>query len=409
MQQHNDNQNDKPIDSIDVDNPNTVEAESQTSNQAATSNTKPKKKHASPGDGNLRIRPDGRWEYRVIIGHDMNGKAIRKSFYSKDRTGVGAKNKYREYLAKYGKLAQSENMTVGQWSETWLTDYKQGKVAPKSYTNYQLYVNSHIIPLLGDRLLDDVRPLDIQRLYSDKLHLSGSALNHIRIALNGIFTSAADNQLCQGNPAKNVIPPPKPKKAPTAFTQEELIRILSFTKDHPLGYFVETLLYTGLRVGELCALSWQDIDVENMLIHVNKSVAVSDNPDVKYQVNPTTKTGRTRSVVLTPAGLAAFSRIQESSVFIIPGQTYEFCTPDYFRRRYDSVLRDLNRDKPLQERVRNLSPHKCRHTYASFLLSSGANIRAVQDQLGHANIATTELYTHVDIESRKENVKKLTY
>ncbi len=376
----------------------------------AEKESKPKKKHASPGDGSLRQRRDGRWEYRVVIGRDINGKSLRKSFYSKDRNGAEAKAKYRAFLVDSGKIKPGNKVTVAYWSIVWLFNYKFGKIATKSYSNYMLYINNHILPILGMYYIDDVRPLDIHRLYSQKLDLSASALNHIRIALNGIFSSAVENDLCHSNPSKNVIPPAKPKKAPTAFTQEELTKILAFTKEHPIGHYVEALLYTGLRIGELCALSWDDIDTAEMLIHVNKSIVVTDNPTSKYEVKNTTKTGRSRSVVLTPAGLAAISRNQKNgSSFIFSNEKQSFYSPDAFRRQYDSVLRDLNRDLPEAERIRHLSPHKCRHTYASFLLAGGANIRAVQDQLGHANIATTELYTHVDLDSRKENILKLTY
>lgn len=366
------------------------------------------KTHASPGDGTLRQRSDGRWEYRAIVGYDADQNPIRKSFYSMDKRGAGAKAKYRAWLeCKEDKPL--EKMTVKQWSAQWLEDYKKGKIAPKSYNNYKLYIESHIVPELGAKLLDQVRPVDIQRLYAKKKDLSSSALNHIRISLNGIFKSAVENKLCKDNPAADVKPPKKTKTIPTAFTKDEISKILAFSSTHENGHFIEALLYTGLRIGELCALTWNDIDFENMCITVSKTIATTDEGGKKYDIKETTKTGRKREVVLTEAGLKIFQKMKKEGIFVFSGKRTPFITPDIYRRKYDSVFLALNSEVPPSERVRTLSPHKCRHTYATYLLAGGANIRAVQDQLGHARITTTEIYTHVDIESRKENVQKLGY
>lgn len=358
-----------------------------------------KNERASPGDGSLRQRKDGTWEYRVSIGMDANGKRIAKSFYSKDKSGALAKKKYREWLSNQ----QVGIEAVKQWAEVWLETYKKNKVAPKSYANYKLYVEHHIIPEIGDLKLDDVRPVHIEQIYLTKAGLSASALNHIKIALNGIFETAIDNRLCTTNPAKKPRPPKKTSKAPEAFTKDEVTKLLAFASTHQCGAYVEALLYTGMRIGELCALLWSDIDLENMIVSVNKAIATVDLDGEKYDVKDTTKTGKPREVVLTDSGASVFKSAPKKGLYVFTGKSGSFCTPDEYRKRYDKVFHDLG------ESVRHLSPHKCRHTYASHFLAGGANIRAVQDQLGHARITTTEIYTHVDIDSRKENVAKLTY
>lgn len=376
-------------------------------------------KRASPGDGSLRQRPDGRWEYRVVVGMDADMKVIRKSFYSKDKTGAGAKRAYRTWLQRQSSDELEGRRTVKVWAELWLETYKRGKVAPKSYQNYKNYVEGHIIPALGAMLLDEVRPVDIERLYQSEQFLSASALNHIRIALNGIFQSAVENRLCHQNPAEKVRPPKKEASLPVSFSREDIARLIPFCEEHANGVYVEALLYTGLRIGELCALTWPDVDLENGVLTISKSVAVSAEVGTKYEVKHSTKTGKSRQVVLTPAGIAVFQRIPKRGIYVFPGSHTPFCTPSLFRSRYDSVFLALN-ERLMQEhqaaggkgepvQVPLLSPHKCRHTYASFLLAGGANLRAVQDQLGHARITTTEIYTHVDIESRKDNVQKLGY
>ena len=372
-------------------------------------------KKNSPGDGSLRQRSDGRWEYRVIVGMDADMKPIRKSFYSKDKSGAGAKKAYRAWLADQEELVEKEK-TFKVWAEEWLKTYKKGKISPGSYYNYKLYIEKHIIPEIGGKLLDSIRPVDIEKLYSCKIGLSATALNYIRISLNGIFDSAVKNKLCRQNPARDIRPPRKEKKTPISFSLDDISYLIPFCAEYSTGYYVEVLLYTGLRIGELCALTWGDVNLKDGLITVNKTVAVSNEPGQKYMVKESTKTGRSRQVALTPNGIAAFQRVPKRGIYVFPGKHIPFCTPDVYRRRYNAVFRALNEELRLEHKkpgeapqVPLLSPHKCRHTYATFLLDSGANIRAVQDQLGHSKITTTEIYTHVDIESRKSNVQKLGY
>ena len=357
-------------------------------------------KRAMNGDGSLRQRPDGSWEYRVTVGIDADGKKIRKSFYARDKSGRGAKNKYREWLEGKEQPIQSRQ-TVKMWAERWLETYKKGRVAPQSYRNYKMYVDKHIVPALGSFLLSEVKPVQIQGIYAAKAGLSDSALNHIRIALNGIFQSAVDNGLCSANPAAKIRPQRREEHEPQVFTRDEITTILTACKRHPDGAYVEALLYTGLRIGELCALMWSDVDLDRGVLTVSKSASISGEKGRKFEIRQTTKTGRSRQVVLTPEGIDLFRRLPRRGLYVFAGDRMEFCTPDVYRRRYNRVFDGLA--------VRRLSPHKCRHTYATFLLDAGASIRSVQDQLGHARITTTEIYTHVDLDTRRENVDRLVF
>lgn len=410
------------------------------------------KTHASPGDGSLKLRSDGRWEYRVVVGMDADLKPIRKSFYSKDKSGAGAKKQYRDWLANQSIPIESVK-TVKQWAEHWLETYKKDQVAYKSYRNYCLYVNRHIIPALGNVKLEDVRPAHIAKLYQEKVGLSASAKRHISIALNGIFDTAIDNRLCSHNPCHKAKPPKTPKKPPKAWNVEQVAQILAFASHHEHGPMIEALLYTGLREGELCALEWEDIHIEEKYLEVTKTVAeVEPGPDDpptikiggkekvrhKFDIKPCPKSGRDRIVVLTQKGADLFKRIPHTGRYVFGFQPKakkdganisvignSFLTPNQFRHRYMTFFKALDAhlkaewEKQQDNSGRNsegeytpfpvLSPHKCRHTYATHLLAGCGNMRAVQEQLGHADISTTEIYTQVDMTSRKSNVEKLSY
>lgn len=372
------------------------------------------------GEGSLRQRPDGRWEYRVKVP----GRKTPLSFYSTDSDGRGAKKAYRTWLKETGGNAVESVKTVEQWAKVWLKTKKQS-VVYGTYANYEHYTNTHIIPAIGKLKMDAVRPYHIAQIYSDIADLSNSAKNEVRVCLNGIFKSGRKNRLCLTNPAEDETFTRTPSKEPKTYTLADVKAILEYAPSHKWGHYVTAALYTGMRVEELCGLMWSDVDTKGMTILVRQTVTKVENTEAdaamkpdkngrkmrrrKYALTDTTKSKRDRTVALNEEGKAVFDGIAKTALFVFHNEDGSHLTPPQFAHRYEAVLRDLNRTLPEDKQIPILSPHKARHTYASFLLEGGANIRAVQDQLGHAKLSTTQIYTHVDIESRKSNVSKLAY
>lgn len=362
------------------------------------------------GEGSLRLRKDGTWEFRIYA----EGRKSQLSFYSRDADGRGAKKKYRAWLKSTGGRAPEKTETVAGWSEVWLAS-KKVSVVYGTYSNYVRYTNGFILPALGHLKLEAVRPYHIARLYAspEVSVLSNSAKNEIRVCLNGIFRSARKNRLCMENPAEDESFSRQSAPPPQVFSLSHVQAILAYAPSHKWGAYAQAALLTGLRTEELCALMWGDVCLEGdaPYLRIHQVIARAESEaGRKYELRPVTKSKRERVVALTEQGSALFRALPKEGLFVFPGiRGSAFLTPPQFAQRWGALLRDLNRTLPDGEQVPPLSPHKARHTYASALLNAGANIRAVQDQLGHARITTTEIYTHVDLAARLDNVRKLTY
>lgn len=377
------------------------------------------------GEGSLRQRSDGLWEYRVYA----EGRRAPLSFYSRDKDGRGAKKKYREWLKNDGAVTVEKVWTVRDWATRWLKT-KKAKVCYGTWANYERYTSDFILPALGAMKMDHVRPYHIDDLFTSTRvsALSASARNEIQVCLNGIFGSGVDNRICRENPAKKVTrgeaPPPKP---PKFYTLSQVERIIPYAQAHKWGVYVLAALYTGLRTEELCALAWSDVQLDDTAPHlwVHQVIAKEEAPadavlpadrsgkvkrPRRYELRDLTKSKHQRVVALSPAGADLFCHLPHTSSYVFEGiKGSSFLTPPQFAHRYAAVLRDLNHTLSPEAQVPLYSPHKSRHTYGTHLLDSGANIRAVQTQLGHARLSTTQIYTHVDLATLSANAAKLAY
>lgn len=371
----------------------------------------------SNGEGSLRQRKDGRWEYRIKV----DGRKTPLSFYSTDKDGRGAKKAYHAWLRETGGRAVERISTVDGWAAVWL-DAKKAQVAYGTYANYKHYVDTFISPAIGKLKMDSVRPHHIASLYASISGLSNSAKNEVRTCLNGIFRSGRKNGLCMTNPAEDETFVRSASKPPKVWSRDDVRRILDYAPGHKWGNYLLAALYTGMRTEELCGLMWPDVDLDAGVIQVHQVIAKTGQGETLkadktkkekrsriYELRDTTKSKKERVVALSEEGIALFKVLPKEGIFVFTGIDQPFLTPPQLAHRFSAVLRDLNRSLPEKEQVEVLSPHKARHTYATFLLDGGANIRAVQEQLGHSRIGTTQIYTHVDLEARKNNVMKLAY
>ena len=235
------------------------------------------------GKGSIRKRKDGRWEGRYTAGCDpTTGKPIHKSVLAK--TQSEAKEKLKKAIKDAEKLDMSRAKSYTLWYEV----YAEPRLREKTKDYYRNYIDNHIIPELGNTPLEKLTTIQIQKFYNDlqknvriqrythiKLQdkgLSTRVVRGIHALLNNCLEQAVAERLILANPAKGCRLPKLEKREMKILPEDKIGPYLAEAERRGLlaAFYLE--LTTGLRRGELLALLWTDLDVENMTISVSKQV-----------------------------------------------------------------------------------------------------------------------------------------
>jgi integrase len=354
------------------------------------------------GDGSYRVHKSG------LIEYSKRDETGRHSFYGKTRKE--AKAKYDEWV-KRGKEEAIKRKQTSAWALYWLDTYKKPPaVAWGTYYEYKVIIEKNIIPIIGEKQLDQLRPIDAQAVINALSEYSFSRKKKVRFLLSAMLRSAVENGYCKKNIAANIKLEKPAKKEVEIFKPETISEILNF--EHPFSYVIKLLFYTGLRRGEALALRWEDIDIPNSIIRVHSAVQRIEKGE---RISETTKGKSERIIPISEDLKNLLNSLKRNGEYVInvDGKRMTLST---FRYRYDKFFEDLNyhlersdnqnNEKKTAERK---TSHKCRHSFASYLLKGGADLRSVQLLLGHKHISTTQIYTHVDIDGLKEKIKLLEY
>lgn len=357
------------------------------------------------GEGNIRKRKDGRWEGRYVAGHDANGKEIRKNVLGKTQAEV--KDKLRKAIeeAKYLDVAKADEYTVERWVKTWFEIYSKPNLRESTQERYLNHIEYHIIPEIGHIKLRKLTVRDIQVMYNnvrdhgrvlkgpnDKRDksLSASYIHSLHRMLKMCLERAVKEELLIRNPCDNVVLPKVEREEMKILKPENIKAYLAEAERRGCLPMMFLELCSGLRKGELAALLWEDLDIENKTISINKQATRVKGGGVKVTRPKTATSIRKEPIPQQAVDLL----IQEHEKH--PDSPYMFPSPVTGDMLYPDSLNDIN-EKILDaigvERVRF---HDLRHTFATIALQSGVDIRTVSGMLGHADPGfTLRTYTHV--------------
>lgn len=276
-------------------------------------------KRRPAGDGMVRKRDDGRWEGRIVIGHRENGEPLFRHVYAKTQKALLDKLHQNIECYRDVELTEDSRMTLGEWLDRWLTEYKAGTVRPGTLEGYRRYIEYYIKPQLGDKQVSLISQQDIQRMYrrlktEGRIHehpemdhqLSDSMVRHIHTTLHAALKDAVQAHVIPRNPTEGTTAPKPNYKPKRILTGEELDAFRAVVeRDEVWRDFFQTELMTGLRRGEICGLQWSDFDEESGTLKVCRTLHSQRKGE--YTVGET-KTGKGMRTIILPKTVADILR-----------------------------------------------------------------------------------------------------
>lgn len=334
-------------------------------------------------------------EVKKTIGHDMNGKAIRKSFYGKTKKEATAKyNEYMKQLEAGLSLAASD-MTFENWARTWLTTYINEKdLDSQTYAStYKNTVNNHLIPYFGNCPLRMIKPVDVNNFFKTKQENSFSLIHKCDFILRAILETAVDNDLLIKSPYRNISVPCGAEPKPTrSYTAEEAKKHLDFCKTHPFGLLAALPLKTSCSRSEAAALMISDFDTARNVVHICKGMnAVGEIGQGKTGNRP-------RYVPYDNEFAEMLARHETSGLYLLSrDDTGQPLRPDRIAYRYKKFQKDLLKKHP---ELPDLRYHELRHTYGTLLNENRVPDNTIALLMGHGKNAkiTNEVYIHQNID-----------
>lgn len=378
------------------------------------------------GSESLYQAKDKTWVYQ----YSLDGARKTKRFPKKADA--------RAFIDSLNQASSSENsgvrsggvITVGEWMDSWLERYAKPTVRLSTYNSYETFIRTHIKPQLGRKYMNMLRAEDLQDFFVERSRngnqkgggLSPKTLANIRNIMHLSFDQAVKNKVLSENLIESVKLPKAAKKEMRVLSREEQNRLIRAAQmsPEPSTFGIIFDLFTGLRMGEVCGLRWENVDMAQHSIRVCETRNRLPNYDDSIEASTSvytvkaTKTDNSLRTVYIPNSLfkdfKSYYEIQTSIRREYPAYNrdgYVFCQANgqpYEPRTYQDLFKRCVK----RAGIADANFHSLRHTYATRCLEEGMDVVTLSRLLGHANPSITlDKYGHALSDHQRMSVEKL--
>lgn len=374
-------------------------------------------------EGSIRQRSDGLWEIRVTAGIDFStGKRKRISYYAKTRAEATKLLHEKEYAIHFRDYIDPTSTTLIDWLKMWLETYMKNRLEQSTYTSYAGYINNHFAVAFPKTRLKDVTTHLLQDFYNYKMQdegLSPKTVINMHLCLHKALKQAVLERYLNFNPCDAVNLPRNDKPQIEIFTRDQQSRLMYATYQHRYGVFIRLTLATGIRLGELVGLRWEDIEMNSATLSIRRTLnrlpkvdynGVGNSTEIVVQAPKTKNSIRTiplmptiindlkawRQVQIYDAQLAGAAYVE--SGYLVTNPLGNYVEPRTFKDYYNEILNIAG--------LGHFTFHALRHTFASRAMEQTMDAKTLSTILGHTDVAfTLNTYTHVLDSHKREGMK----
>ena len=376
-------------------------------------------KRNAQGSGSIRQRPDGRWEARFTYTDEL-GQKKRSSVYGATQKEVRQKLTAALKQVDDNAFFRTKHYTVSGWLDTWLATYCTD-LKPMTVSGYRNKIEGRIKPYIGTVQIASLTNVQVQRYYNrlsagDEKHkpLSPKSVQNIHGILHKALEQAVTAHLIAANPCDHV-KLPAVKKAPLKPLMDDSVpKFLAAVKGDDYERLFILDLFSGLRQSEILGLEWEDVDLENGILHVRRQLQRNYDTN-EYIFLDETKNGKDRIAVIAPSIVKVLreQRAEQSQWRLVAGEAWENPHNLVFTNRLGRHLKHHTVYGHFKRIVKEIGMpetrfHDLRHSYAVNALQNGDTPKDVSDQLGHYSTAfTMDVYGAVSDTMRRASQERM--
>lgn len=348
---------------------------------------------------NIFKRKDGRWEARYVREVTLDGSKKYGSVYAKSYHEV--KQKQQLCINQPYSNTKKSTATVDDIMNEWLSQSKN-QLKISSYQKYQSTIQNHISKQLGKIRINNLTQVTLSQFTDNLLGVDGlskETANNILIVL-GMGLEYAKRHYQAAVPSIHLLRQSKPKtRVLSEFEQQTLVHFL-LSQDDIFSFGILLSLYTGLRIGEVCALKWEDFS--GSTIHVGKTMQrlKGNSGKTEIMILPPKTSSSDRIIPLPEVLLPIIEKYRKSSSYVLSQPNGKWVEPRLMQNRFAECVKAC--------RLEGVHFHTLRHTFATRCIESGMDVKTLSEILGHSDVKTTlNRYVHSSFELKKRSIDKL--